>query len=121
MTNYIVIAVIMLVVFILVFYAFVADDSENDAGYLADDSDNTKTEKVESEKEETQNNIQEITENGNVIEEASVVETQSNIVAFDDSNSIFQQLSDEEEKKQTIKPAEITRIHTINKPVESNI
>ncbi len=123
MTNYIVITVIVLVLFILVFYAFVADDSENEAGYLADDTDNTKTEKVESEsdKEGTQNNIQEETENGKVIEEISVEEPQNNIVAFDDSNSMFQQLSDEEEKKQIIKPAEITRIHSVNKPVESNI
>ena len=121
MTNTIIVVVIVLVIFVLVFYAFVTDDSDNEVGYLADDSDNTNTEKVESKEEEVQINLQEEQTQQNSIEEASVEEHQNNLIALDDSNSMFQQLSDEEEQKQASKPAEIARIHPVSKPAESNI
>lgn len=130
MINYIVIAVATLVVFLLVFSAFVADDSENDAGYLADDLDNEKPDKSEEKKEEkieaTESlSLPQLQSQPQLHEEAQesveVEPHQSNVVAFDDSNSMFQQLSDEEELKQASKPAEITRIHPVNKTVEPNI
>lgn len=128
MINYIVIVVATLVVFLLVFSAFVADDSENDAGYLADDLDNDKPEKEEEKKEEKIEATEPLSiaqypsqpEVKEVVQESVEPEHQSNVVAFDDSSSMFQQLSDEEELKQASKPAEITRIHPV-KTVEPNI
>ncbi len=121
MINYIVIAVAMIVVLIMVFITFAADDREDEIGYLADDDieSNEKKESDEVEKTTVNNDSESIAVENKEVEN---IQENNNVVALDDSDSMFQQLSDEEEKQQMVsKSAEITRIHPVNKQTAPEI
>ena len=124
--NYIIIAVVTVVIFIMIFVAFSADDREEEIGYLADEKDVAEEkpeaeEAISAEKTADDDTVQNV-----AIEQPVSTNTQSNVVALDENNTMFQQLSDEEEKQQQQQshkntPAEITRIHPATNNTESNI
>ncbi len=118
--NYIIIAVAMIVVFIMIFVAFSSDDREEDIGYLEGEDiakpkdDNS----VESTGKPEVVASEETTEETNSLAND---ESSDNVVAIEDGSSMFQQVSDtddnaQQEIQQVQKPAEITRIHPINRP-----
>ena len=118
--NYIIIAVVTIVIFIMIFVAFASDDREDEIGYLADDG------AVDEEQKEVENNEKpelQAVEQPVLQVENTQPKPDNNITAISDENSMFQQLSDEEEKQQSKKvvsaPAEITRIYPENKPQET--
>ena len=117
--NYIIIAVVAIVIFIMIFVAFASDDREDEIGYLADDGGNEEQKTVEEDNSEHEPVESESVSYDNEQTQTENTQNIATSVADDDSN-MFQQLSDEEEKEQTSKaaPAEITRIHPVNKPQE---
>ena len=116
--NYIIIAVVTIVIFIMIFVAFASDDREDEIGYLADDDGDKEEKKAIEEKAEvvSEPETAEPTSLPVNYEQVKIEENQNTAVSTDDDNNMFQQLSDEEEKQQSLKaaPAEITRIHPIN-------
>ena len=125
--NYIIIAVVTIVIFIMIFVAFASDDREDEIGYLADEDALDEEQEQEKEKiddssdSEPQATEQPVLKVENIQPKSDI---DNNIAAINDENSMFQQLSDEEEKKQqSVKPstADITRIHPVEKPAEPSI
>lgn len=119
--NYIIIAVVTIVIFIMIFVAFASDDREDEIGYLADDGENEEQKAIEEEDSEQESVISASDSSDN--QEIEKTNTQNIVASIDDDNNLFNQLSDEEEKEQVLKvaPAEITRIHPVNKPQEPSI
>ena len=122
--NYIIIAVVTIVIFIMIFVAFASDDREDEIGYLADDgAADDEQEKVDDASEPEPQAIEQPAQQVENTQPKSD-NIDNNIAVVSDENSMFQQLSDEEEKKQqSVKSstAEITRIHPVEKPVEPSI
>ena len=123
--NYIIIAVVTIVIFIMIFVAFASDDREDEIGYLADEgTDGGANEENQKVSEDNTNSeperLEEVSFSPN--NEQTKIENIPNTTAVEDDSNLFQQLSDEEEKQQTAKvvPAEITRIHPVNTIQESS-
>ena len=116
--NYIIIAVVTIVIFIMIFVAFASDDREDEIGYLADDEGDKEEKKAIEEKAEVVSEPETVEPASLPVnyEQVKIEENQNTAVSPDEDNNMFQQLSDEEEKQQSLKaaPAEITRIHPIN-------
>lgn len=120
--NYIIIAVAMIVVFIMIFVAFSSDDREEDIGYLEGEDTYKPKDEGTVEKESAKPEIA-IAEQVGEEEPAGLeqAEENNNVVSIEDGSSMFQQTSDAEENpqqeaQQVSKPAEITRIHPVNRP-----
>ena len=115
--NYIIIAVVTIVIFIMIFVAFASDDREDEIGYLSEE-DSTDSEKEDIEEQSDSNNIEQPSLQNEIVEKQE--EPQNTPAVTEEDSDMFQQLSEEEEKEQITKTthAEITRIHPINKSIE---
>lgn len=115
--NIIVCVIAVFILIVLFIIAFASDDREEDIGYLANEKKSD-----EENKDEYVKKMENTVSNENSVEYDSNSEDYSskNASSDDDSESLFQQVSDNEEQ-QIQKSAEITRIHPVNKIRENNI
>lgn len=133
--NYIIIAVVMILVFIMIFTAFASDDREDEIGYLSNeeiaDKDEENGEEGDGEDRDSIDSLKSEIEPDKVVEKVvrplpelqTQVEEQQKNLTQEPSSQIFSQLmeEDEEEFEEQAIGARPVKIHSINRTSEQEV